>query len=217
MTLWFSMVLSMGAICAQFNEPGRVHISLGGAFGAHATNYKTEQHFNFFGNHITVDSTTTGGAVSLTVPIELDFGVARFMSLGLYVEPGSYLDSSATESNSIVLAGIQPKFYLLNKDRFALLAALQLGAAGLHIEREEDNGFNSDARYAGLQWGVGTGVAVGFGDHFGMRFMVRYLATNMALRGYEVNGDGVDLDNYEARLKTGGVLFQISLAARFGG
>ncbi len=128
------------------------------------------------------------------------------------------MDSSATESNSIVLAGIQPKFYLLNKDRFALLTALQLGAAALHIVRDEDGKVNdSDARYLGLHWGLGLGLAVGFGRHFGMRFMTRYVGTSMPLRAAEVNGSSVDLDDFEAKLSTGGVLIQLSLCARVGG
>ena len=216
--LFLAAVLASTAASAQFNDAGRFHASLGGAAGFHATTYYQKRSYTFFGQTINVDTTTRDGAVSLTLPIELDFGLVKFMSLGLYIEPGSYLDSSATESNSIVLAGIQPKFYLLNKDRFALLTALQLGAAALHIVRDEDGKVNdSDARYLGLHWGLGLGLAVGFGRHFGMRFMTRYVGTSMPLRAAEVNGSSVDLDDFEAKLSTGGVLIQLSLCARVGG
>jgi hypothetical protein len=214
--LFLPVLLFAFASSAQFNEAGRFHASIGGAAGFHATKYYQKFTFNFFGTPVNVDTTSTDGAATFTLPIELDFGVAKFMSLGLYLEPGSYLDSSATESNSLVVAGIQPRFYLLNKDRFALLASLQLGVAGLNIVRSEP-GYTSDARYLGFQWGLGTGMAVGFGDHLGMRFMLRYVGTSMPLRAIEENGRSIDLDNFEARLTTGGVLLQLSFCVRFGG
>jgi len=214
--LLLSSLLCSFASTAQFNEAGRFHASIGGAAGFHATKYYQKFTFNFFGTPVNVDTSSTDGAATFTLPIELDFGVAKFMSLGLYLEPGAYLDSSATESNSLVMAGIQPRFYLLNKDRFALLASLQLGVAGLNIVRSEP-GYTSDARYLGFQWGLGTGMAVGFGDHLGMRFMLRYVGTSMPLRAIEENGSSIDLDNFEAKLTTGGVLLQLSFCVRFGG
>ncbi|HRD53896.1 MAG TPA: hypothetical protein PKY96_14755 [Flavobacteriales bacterium] len=216
--LLLSAILITAASSAQFNESGRFHASIGGAMGFHGTRYYQKFTFNFFGTPVNVDTTTTDGAVTFTLPIELDFGLAKFMSLGLYIEPGSYLDSSATESNRIALAGIQPKFYLLNKDRFALLTSLQLGVSALNIVRDENGTMNdSDARYLGFQWGLGAGMAVGFGDHVGMRFMARYVGTRMPLRAMEQDGRSIDLDNYEARLTTAGLLIQLSLCVRFGG
>ncbi len=216
--LLLTAVLAAAATNAQFNDAGRFHASIGGAIGFHATKYYQKYTFNFFGNPVNVDTTTTDAAVTFTLPIELDYGVAKFMSLGLYIEPGSYVDSSATESNSVALMGIQPKFYLLNKDRIAILTSLQLGAAALHFVRDENGTVNdSDSRYLGFQWGLGAGMAVGFGDHVGLRFMTRYVNTSMPLRAAEVNGSSVDLDKYEAKLSTGGVLIQLSLCFRFGG
>ncbi|MBK8226484.1 MAG: hypothetical protein IPK70_04850 [Flavobacteriales bacterium] len=211
------LVCSIGSY-AQFNEAGRFHASIGGAVGFHATKYYQKFTFNFFGTPVSVDTTTTDGAATYTLPIELDFGLAKFMSLGLYLEPGAYLDSSATESNNLMMAGIQPRFYLLNKDRFALLASLQLGVSALNIVRDEAGTINdSDSRYLGFQWGLGTGMAVGFGNHLGMRFMLRYVSTSMPLRAAEQNGSSIDLDNFEAKLTTGGVLLQLSFCVRFGG
>lgn len=201
---------------AQFNDAGRLHVGVGGAFGAHATSHNLKYHFTFLGTNFTYDSTTTDGAVTATLPVEVDYGIARFMSVGLYLQPGSYLDSSATESNSVILAGIQPKFYVLNKDRFAILAALQLGFSRLHFVRDAELGEIEDSRYSGFQWGLGTGMSVGFGDHFGMNVMLRYVSTNMPLREYTINGPTL-AEDIEARLRTGGVLFQVGFAARFGG
>lgn len=195
---------------AQFNDKGTVHLALGVAGGAHGTEYKTTIHI-FGGNY---SDTETDGAATITVPIELDFGISKKFSLGLFLEPGSYLDSSATESNSMALVGLQPRFYFINGDRFAWMGSLQLGAAGLKIERDEAF-TESSATYAGGNFGLGTGVVFQFTDLIGLQLHMRYMTTNMKLRDYTLNGNDVDLDDYEAVLRTRGVAFQMSLGFRF--
>lgn len=191
---------------AQYNDKGTIHLAIGAAFGGHGTEYET----TFLGFR----DTDTDGAATVTVPIELDFGISRKFSLGLYVEPGSYLDSSATESNSMALIGLQPRFYLVNGDRFAWLASLQLGAAGLKIDRVEPF-LETSATYAGGNFGLGTGVVFQFGDLIGLQLHLRYMTTNMKLRDYTVNGDDVSLDDFDATLRTRGVAFQTSISFRF--
>lgn len=195
---------------AQFNDKGTVHLAVGVAGGAHGTEYKTTIHI-FGGNY---SDTETDGAATITVPIELDFGISKKFSLGLYLEPGSYLDSSATESNTMALVGLQPRFYFINGDRFAWMGSLQLGAAGLKIERDEAF-TESSATYAGGNFGLGTGVVFQFTDLIGLQLHMRYMTTNMKLRDYTLNGNDVDLDDYEAVLRTRGVAFQMSLGFRF--
>lgn len=195
---------------AQFNDKGTVHLALGVAGGAHGTEYKTTIHI-FGGNY---SDTETDGAATITVPVELDFGISKKFSLGLFLEPGSYLDSSATESNSMALVGLQPRFYFINGDRFAWMGSLQLGAAGLKIERDEAF-TESSATYAGGNFGLGTGVVFQFTDLIGLQLHMRYMTTNMKLRDYTLNGNDVDLDDYEAVLRTRGVAFQMSLGFRF--
>ncbi|MBK6832534.1 MAG: outer membrane beta-barrel protein [Flavobacteriales bacterium] len=195
---------------AQFNDKGTVHLAIGLAGGAHGTEYKTT--ISIFGGNYS--DTETDGAATITVPIELDFGISKKFSLGLYLEPGSYLDSSATESNSMALVGLQPRFYFINGDRFAWLGSLQLGAAGLKIERDEAF-TESSATYAGGNFGLGTGVVFQFTDLIGLQLHMRYMTTNMKLRDYTLNGNDVDLDNYEAELRTRGFAVQASLGFRF--
>lgn len=195
---------------AQYNQKGTVHLAIGVAGGAHGTEYETKTTILGY----TVKDTETDGAATITVPIEADFGISNLFSLGVYLEPGSYLDSSATESNSVVLVGLQPRFYLINGERFALLAGLQLGAAGLKIERDEDF-VESSATYAGSNFGLGVGTVFQFTDLIGLQAHLRYMGTTMKLRDYSINGDDVDLDNFDATLRTRGVALQISLGFRF--
>ncbi len=191
---------------AQYNDKGTIHLAIGAAFGAHGTEYES----TFLGFH----DTDTDGAATITVPIELDFGISRKFSLGLYLEPGSYLDSSATESNSMALIGLQPRFYIVNGDGFAWLASMQFGGAGLKINREEA-GIESSATYAGGNFGLGTGVVFQFGELIGLQLHLRYMSTNMKLRDYTIDGDDIDEDIFTAELRTRGVAFQTSLSFRF--
>lgn len=192
------------------NEKGTVHLALGIHAAGHATEY--EQRILVLGEWLT--DTRDDGAASVTFPIELGFGLSKGFVLGLYIEPGSYLDSSATESNGILLAGLQPRFYLVNKDRFAWMASVLLGVSALHIERTEPS-LATDARYLGGNFGLSTGVGFGLGDLLALQFHLRYMTTNMPLKAYEINGSSVDLDGYEAMLRTRGLGAHLSLAFRF--
>jgi len=195
---------------AQVNDKGTFHAAIGVAFGGHGTEYETTVRLG----GLSFTDTEADGAATLTVPIEFDYGLAKIFSLGVYIEPGAYLDSNATETNSLILAGIQPRFYLVNNENFALMASLQFGTSGLRIERDEDN-IQSSARYAGGHFGLGAGAAFQFTDHFGLQLHLRYVGTSMPLRKYEIEGDEVSLDDFEAVLRTRGVAFQVSAAFRF--
>lgn len=195
---------------AQINAPGRVHMAVGLAAGFHGTEYtETGTVLGF-----PVQRKTLDAAATVTVPIEVGVGVANFLSLGVYVEPGSYIDSAATESNGLAMVGVQPRFYLVNKDRFAWMASLRLGGSALELDRQEPF-VRSEARYSGGHFGLGTGVAVHFSDLIGLQLHLNYLANRMTLRDYRINGTEIPLDLYDAELLTRGVALQASLAFRF--
>ena len=207
---------------AQFNEKGTIHLAIGTALGAHGTEYTWTQRIIFFGTPITLSDTETDGAATVTVPVEMDFGVTNRFSMGFYLEPGMYLDSNNTESNTLFLGGLQPRFYLINGDRFALLAGAQIGLAGLKIDRSESTtvgGVNvlneSSASYAGGGFGLGAGAVFQFSELIGLQLHLRYMATNMKLRDYTINGNDVDDDDFEATLRTRGIGMQLSLGFRF--
>jgi hypothetical protein len=195
---------------AQINTPGRFHLGIGLAAAGHATEYT--ETIRVLG--IPFERRTTDGAATVTIPLEFSVGVVNAMSLGLYLEPGSYLDSSATESNGLALIGVQPRFYLVNKDRFAWTASLRLGGSALQIDRNE-TGLNSVARYRGGHLGLGTGIAAFFTDHIGLQVHLFYLANRFNLKEYELNGASLSLNDIDAELRTRGVGLQASLAFRF--
>jgi hypothetical protein len=209
-----ALLLLCSTISAQYNSKGKFHLGIGGALGGHGT--QLDQTFKIFGLNVT--NTETSAAATATVPIEFGWGLGNRFSLGFAIEPGSYVPDSANaeyQTNNIAIVALQPRFFILNKDRFAWMASLQLGGAALRIKDDTPNQ-TVDERYAGVAFGLGTGVGVGFSDKFGLEFHLRYLATNMELRAREFN-DRSTMEVYNATLSTGGVLAQLSLAFRFGG
>jgi len=198
------------AIRAQFNRKGTFQLALGLSAGAHRTEYVSTS--TVLG--IPVRTQTNDGAATVLVPIEVQYGVARPLSLGLFVEPGSYLDSSATRSNGLVLFGFQPRGYLVNHDRFAWFASLQIGSGSLRID-DTDGGVKEEATYIGPFFGLGSGVAFLFGDHFGLQGHLRYMGSSLQLKEYSRNGAGVDLSSLDAELTTTGIALQASLMFRF--
>jgi hypothetical protein len=194
---------------AQFNERGAVHLSAGASFGIHATEY--EQRIIIGG--VEIPETINDGAATITYPIQVGYGFSRLFSLGLLVEPGAYLDSNATRSNSLFIYGVEPRFHVVNKDRFAWMVGGQFGGSSLTIQ---DQGPNiSEAKYRGSAFGVDTGVAFLFTDHFGLQVHLRYMATRMPLKEFAESGTAIALTNFEAQLNTSGVALQTSLAFRF--
>jgi len=163
---------------------------------------------------VDLSKTTDSHAATVTFPIQVGVGLADFFSLGAFLEPGSYLDSSVTHSNSIVLYGVEPRFYLVNKEHFAWLAGLQLGGSTLHITGSQGRD-KTDARYSGSAFGLSTGVVFQFTDLIGLQLHLRYMAANMPLRQYSVNGNSVSQKDFDAVLHTNGVALQASLGFRF--
>lgn len=209
-----AMLLVSATVSAQYHGKGRVHLAIGGALGGHAT--QIDQRFTILG--FDLQRSETSSAATTTLPIELGYGLGERFSLGLAFEPGSYVpDSNATveQSNNVAIVALQPRFYLVNGDRFAWSASLQLGSAALRI-KDETPGRTIDERYAGAAFGLGTGIGIGLGETVGLEFHLRYLATRMELRAREFN-DQSTMDVYNATLTTGGVVAQLSLAFRFGG
>lgn len=200
------VVFGTADLAAQVNDKGTFHASIGIAAGGHATTYET--------TILGFVNTENDGAATVTYPIELGYGLGKRFSLGLYIEPGVYLDSSASESNGLVLIGIQPRFYIVNGNRFAWMASLQLGAAALRYDVDE-LGSKTEAKYRGTNLGLSTGVGFYFTDNIGLNLQVRYVGTAMPLRSWSLNGVDFDPDLIDAKLSTRGAAVQASLAFKF--
>ncbi|HMC96564.1 MAG TPA: hypothetical protein VKG92_02845 [Flavobacteriales bacterium] len=195
---------------AQYNDKGTIHISLGIMGAAHATHY--EQTTYPFGIPITHQE--DDGAASVTVPIEAHYGFAKFFSLGLDIEPGVYLDSSDTQTNGLLLIGIQPRFYLIDHDHFMWMASLQFGSSSLRIH-DSAVGVETTSTYKGTHFGLGTGIGIYLSDHFRLLLNARYLSNNFTLTDYEQNGTSQSLDELDAALTTAGFGLQAGVSFSF--
>jgi len=209
-TLFFAFALNLAfGLSAQVNDKGTFHLSIGLAGGVHGTAY--QQTIYVLG--IPFVDRQTDGAVSVTVPIRASFGLAKWFSLGLLVEPGSYLDSNATRSNALATIALEPRFYLVNADRFAWFASVQFGATSLQID--DRSPVLQRAEFGGGSFGLGTGIGLYFTDHFGLNLGVRYLASSLDHRKYSYDSSVFNLSNVEGRMDTRGVLLDACLAFKF--
>ena len=197
-------------LSAQVNDKGTLHLALGACAGVHGTHF--EQTIVLFGLPITTKE--TDGAATITYPIEVHYGLAKVFSLGVYVEPGSYLDSNATRSNTLSLFGIHPRFYVVNNERFAWTAGLQFGSTSLTIEDSDPDGPFTNV-FKGPHVALSTGVLFFFGEHVGLQVRGRFLNTNFSLKEWESNGVSQSLENYSSNLTTNGFTLSASLAFRF--
>jgi hypothetical protein len=210
LVLLIGLLSGIPSVHAQFNDKGTFHASIGMALGAHATEY--ERTIHILGVEVT--SRKSDAAATFTFPIEAHYGLARIFSLGLNIEPGVYIDSVATRRNGLMLLGLEPRFYIVNKDRFAWTASLYFGNTRLRID-DKDGPNTSSAVYRGGHFGVGTSVIFAFSDMVGLQLGLRSLNTTLPLRSYEINGQSLSSDQFKAELKTRGTLFQTSLCFRF--
>lgn len=213
----FACILMAGTALGQFNTANRFHVGVGGAVGAHATRVDETLKLNLFGVQVRHEQSKTDGAATTTVPVELGYGLGKAASLGIVLEAGRYVpDSNATnQRNTLTLVALQPRFYLVNRDGFALSASLQAGGSFLHLVDDTPNK-KVDARYSGPAVGLGAGAHVPLGEHVAIEAHLRYIAARMTLREGSINGQSV-MDFYEAVLTTGGVVLQAGVSFRFGG
>jgi hypothetical protein len=183
-------------------------LSFGLNTGVHATHF--ENSFKI-GSYRLEDS-DDDGAVTLSFPLEARYGISQAIALGIYLEPGIYLDSNATQSNGYFLAGVSGRYYLVNKDHFAWDAGLDLGMSVLRIK--EDNANFTDT-YSGGSFRLCSNVYFYFGRTFGVSLGLKYAAHNMKWRDRDPKDNVLDAVDYEATLRTSGVHLQISTQVRF--
>lgn len=195
---------------AQVNAKGTVQVGLGAGFGAHATHFSSEVRFG----SLAVKHADDDGAVTVTFPIEVQYGLADRFSLGVCAEPGRYLDSAGTHPNSLFLLALSPRYYAVNKDHFALLFDLDLGLNYLQIEGK-DLAVKVKDRYQGSYFRPGCALQWYFGETVGLNVGLYYTAHTFKWKDRDPDNPLLDAANYSATLKTSGVLLQAGLQAKF--
>jgi len=195
---------------AQVNAKGVLQFGLGASLGVHATHFTNE--VSYAGSSKQEDH--RDGAVTVTVPIEAQYGLADRFSIGLCFEPGSYLDSAGTHPNKLFLISLSPRYYMVNKDRFALYFNADLGLSYLRIG-DVVNGTNRyNDRYGGEHFRIGATSQFFFGSVFGMNVGLKYAANNLRWRDRDPQDPILGLVDYSAKLKTSGVQLQLGLQVK---
>lgn len=198
---------------AQCNRPGTVHLSLGVNAGLHATRYRERNVIL----GVRQERETVDGAFTYGFPLRVQVGVLKPLSLGLYAELGGYADSTADRSNRTFTFGFSPRFYPVNTDKFNMRVFLEGGYGSLRIDQRFLLSNVGVARYGGGHFALGTGLGFYAAEVFGLYFDLRYIRHWLPLNSFEVNDREQPLGNYEARLTTGGIQFELGFNVKFGG
>ena len=113
----------------------------------------------------------------------------------------------------LFLWGLSPRYYAVNKDRFALYFHADLGLGQLRIGDVRKGVNLYTDHYSGGHLRLGTAVQFYFGSVVGLNLGLKYAANNLKWRDRSPGDPLLDAVNYSARLKTSGVQFQLGLQA----
>lgn len=210
--LWIALVLGLlvdTAVNAQAHQKGDIYLSAGVSLGAYATTWEAELVvFN-----IPFKVTDSDGAASVTYPINFQYGITERFSLGAYIEPGQYLDSTDSETNSIVAFGISPRFHVVNGGKVNWFVNADLGATVLTWKTSETGDLITKG-YNAFHWRLGTGMNWFFSNSVGLFVSGTFGSHNFTLNRWEQGGQDQTPANYTEKLKAAGGQFNIGLALR---
>lgn len=195
---------------AQVNAPGKFQLGLAWSGGVHATHFKNSFSFN----GLRYEDSSDDGAATVSYPFDVHIGLSNRFSLGLCLEGGQYIDSAGTHPNQFLIVSLSPRFYLLNKEKNALLLNLDLGVSGLRIGDVESGTKRFDDSYAGMHVRPGLQFQHYFGNTFGMNVGLKVPFHNMKWRDRDPEDPFLTGLNYEAELRTSGVQFQLGIQVK---
>lgn len=204
----FALVAPMDA---QVVSKGTVQIGLGLNAGGFATQYDSEISILGF----TKKDSHRDGALSMTFPLEVQYNITDRFGLGLYLEPGSYIDSAGTHPNKLFLLGLSPRFYVVNGDHFTLDLHADLGLANLQIRDVQNGKERFTDHFDGRHFRAGVRGQYYFGQAFGLHADLRLAGANFNWSKREPRDPLIDAVNYKATLKVTGVQFELGAQVRF--
>ena len=196
----------------QVNAKGTFQLGLGASLGVFNT--KFENSFALPGT-ARVSNSSEDGAATISYPLDLQGGLSDRFSLGLCLEPGQYIDSAGTHPNGFFILSIEPRFYVLNKEHFAIHLNADLGISALRIRTGEGTSAEFDDSYAGGHFRFGAQAQYYFGNTFGLNFGFKLASHSLKWRDRDPGNSLLDQIDYEAELKTSGVQFQLGAQVKF--
>lgn len=195
----------------QVNQPGTIHLGLGWMStlgGADFTTTVTDP------NGESESGTSRGIGAKSGFGVRAGYGIAEKLSVGVYLrtEKAAYVSTDIFSTGSLFISGVavglEGKFYLVNKDKFALYAGPQVGFS---TGKAYYTGDTEKDKASGLNYAVLLGLNWYWTDFIGMSFDLGYGGGSLKSTGSE------DDWKWETKIKNGGVTWGLGLVSKFGG
>lgn len=196
----------------QVNGKGTFQLGLGASLGVFNTDFEYSAVYPVIGR---VSKSSEDGAATVSFPIDLQVGLSDRFSLGLCLEPGQYIDSADTHPNGFFIFSLEPRFYVVNGEHFAVHINADLGLSALKIRSGEGTSAEFDDSYAGGHFRFGAQAQYYFGNTFGLNFGLKFASHNMKWRDRDPENAALESLDYEATLKTGGLQLQLGAQVKF--
>ncbi len=197
---------------AQVNDKGRFQVGLAPSLGIHKNTFEFSGTYPIVGR---VSKSSEDDAATSSFPIDLHVGLSKKFSLGVCLEPGRYIDSAGTHPNGFFIFSIEPRFYVLNGDHFAVHINADLGLSALRISDVKNGTTEYEDSYAGGHFRFGAQAQYYFGNTFGLNFGFKFASHSMQWRDRDPEDVSLGSVDYEATLKTSGVQFQLGAQLKF--
>lgn len=196
----------------QVNGKGTFQLGLGASLGVFNTDFEYSAVYPIIGR---VSKSSEDGAATVSVPLDLQVGLSDRFSLGLCLEPGQYIDSADTHPNGFFIFSVEPRFYVVNGEHFAVHINADLGLSALRIRSGEGTSAEFDDSYAGGHFRFGAQAQYYFGKTFGLNFGLKFASHSMKWKDRDPENAALESIDYEATLKTGGLQLQLGAQVKF--
>ena len=196
----------------QVNGKGTFQLGLGASLGIFNTDFEYSAVYPIIGR---VSKSSEDGAATVSVPLDLQVGLSDKFSLGVCLEPGRYIDSAGTHPNGFFIFSLEPRFYVVNGEHFAVHINADLGLSALRISDVQSGSKKYDDTYAGGHFRFGAQAQYYFGNTFGLNFGFKFASHSMKWRDRDPEDTTLSALDYAATLKTSGVQFQLGAQVKF--
>lgn len=197
---------------AQVNDKGRFQIGVAPGLGVFKTDFEFSATYPIIGR---VSKSSADDAATVSFPIDLQAGVSKRFSLGVCIEPGRYIDSAGTHPNSFFIFSLEPRYYVVNGEHFAVHLNADLGFGALRISDVRSGTKKYDDTYAGAHFRFGAQAQYFFGSTFGLNFGLKFASHSLKWRDRDPEDTTLNSLDYAATLKASGVQFQLGAQVRF--
>lgn len=198
---------------SQVYNPGTLSFQLGYDVAIHKVDY-TSQYLG-----IIIDNNSDLAATTL-FSMSGQYNPFTWLSAGFTFLGGAYLEdpeNAEADGNKVRVYALDLRFYLVNTDNLALYLGPEFGSSHLEINRIYPALGNQKTNdiYKGPHLGLNMGFDLYFSDVFGWFLQLNYTTNKFDLKEYSVNGDAVDLTNFDITLDTFSFGLRTGLCIKF--